>query len=287
MSHLTETTLLATSTVTVAHVTCCSPRGPLAGEEHNRVAQIVLPRRGLFVVHRSRHEAIADPTTALVFAPDESYRISHPLDGGDECLVLTFAAEVHEEALRSLRGCATSVAPRTQRGIYLFAGALAREGTDELASEEAALLLFAALADELRAAHATQRGVSTIQRDRAAAVRTLLAADPARRWRIDAIARSVHCSPFHLARDHRRATGETIARYLLRLRMAAALDRLAQGERDLGRLACELGFSHHSHFTARFRSVFGCTPTAARAASSAASLHEMRTILTADLDPPP
>ena len=287
MANLTETTLLATSAVAVARVTCCSPRGGRDGEELNRVPQIVLPRRGLFVVHRSGPEVIADTTTAIVFAPDETYRISHPVGGGDECLVLTFAAELHEEALRSLRGCAAAVAPRTQRGIYLFAGAVAREGADELACEEAALLLFDALADELRASRALEVGVSSRQRERAAAVRALLAAEPARRWRIDAIAGSVHCSPFHLARDYRRATGETIARYLLRLRMAAALDRLAQGERDLGRLACELGFSHHSHFTARFRSVFGCTPTAARAASSAATLREMRTILTADLDPPP
>jgi AraC family transcriptional regulator len=78
----------------------------------------------------------------------------------------------------------------------------------------------------------------------------------------------VDCSPFHLARQFRSITGETIARYLLRLRLAIALERLAEGEDDLMRLACELGFAHHSHFSARFRDVFGLTPSAARELSA-------------------
>ena len=78
------------------------------------------------------------------------------------------------------------------------------------------------------------------------------------------------------------ANGETISGYLLRLRLAAALHRIAEGERNLARLAVELGFSHHSHFSARFRSVFGCTPVRARGALTAPRLRELSTILTAD-----
>jgi AraC family transcriptional regulator len=74
----------------------------------------------------------------------------------------------------------------------------------------------------------------------------------------------VHSSPFHLARQFRAVTGESVSRYLLRLRLGLALDRLAAGETELGRLAVELGFAHHSHFSARFRSVFGTTPRQVR-----------------------
>jgi AraC family transcriptional regulator len=95
-------------------------------------------------------------------------------------------------------------------------------------------------------------------------VRALLAARPGAAWRLDSVARAVHCSPFHLARQFRAATGETIARYLLRLRLAAALERLAAGETELARLAADVGFAHHSHLSARFRAAYGVTPSEAR-----------------------
>jgi AraC-like DNA-binding protein len=95
-------------------------------------------------------------------------------------------------------------------------------------------------------------------------VRLLLAARSAEPWRLDALARAVHVSPFHLSRQFRAATGETIARTLLRIRLALALERLAGGEDDLARLALDLGFAHHSHFSARFRAAFGVAPSAMR-----------------------
>jgi AraC-like DNA-binding protein len=71
----------------------------------------------------------------------------------------------------------------------------------------------------------------------------------------------------------RAATGETIARTLLRVRLALALERLGDGEDDLARLAVDLGFAHHSHFTARFRAAYGVPPSVAR--------RRLRTIVTA------
>jgi AraC-like DNA-binding protein len=43
-----------------------------------------------------------------------------------------------------------------------------------------------------------------------------------------------------------------------------ALERLDAGERDLTRLALDLGYSSHSHFTDAFRRSFGVTPSTAR-----------------------
>jgi AraC family transcriptional regulator len=246
--------------------------------------QVVLPRRGLFTVHRHRENVLADPTRAIVFGPEELYRVSHPLDGGDECAVLEFGADIHEEAFGWLHGCSGRLSPRTQLGAWVFVSAALRDGGDPFALEEEAVILLEALARDLRDASRAEARVSQPQRERADRVRALLADDPARRWRLDAVGRAVHCSPFHLARQFRRATGETISRYLLRLRLAAALHRISEGESDLARLAVELGFSHHSHFTARFRSVFGCTPVRARAALAASRIRNVSTILTADFD---
>jgi AraC-like DNA-binding protein len=52
----------------------------------------------------------------------------------------------------------------------------------------------------------------------------------------------------------------------MRLRARAALERLAGGERDLARLAAELGFADQSHLTRVVRSETGRTPAALRRA---------------------
>ena len=56
----------------------------------------------------------------------------------------------------------------------------------------------------------------------------------------------------------------------MRLRLALAAERVVDGERDLARLASDLGFASHSHLSARFRALFGTTPS------------ELRTIVTAE-----
>ena len=237
--------VLASPLVRVADVTCCAPRGGCGPAEHTDARQIVIPRRGVFTVHRGRKTVTADPMTAIVLHGE--CRISHPADGGDRCTVLVLAPELHEEALRGAR---------VLRSGQRLAVTRISEG---LEAEEQALHLLAELAaaPRLRAA------------PRVRDVRELLAERPTERWTLTEIGRAVHTSPYHLARQFRAATGHTIARYLLGLRLALALDRLQEGEDDLARLAAELGFTGHSHFTERFRRTYGTTPS------------HMRTILTA------
>ena len=100
------------------------------------------------------------------------------------------------------------------------------------------------------------------------------------RWDLGTLGRALRCSPFHLARQFRAATGETISRYLLRLRLGAAVERLAEGERDLAAPATDMGFAHHSHFSARFRGTFGITPTQARDMLTKRKLDELRAVIT-------
>ena len=69
---------------------------------------------------------------------------------------------------------------------------------------------------------------------------------------------------FHLCRSFRRATGLTLHAYRDEVRLRLALERLQHGERDLSRLALDLGYSSHSHFTAAFRHTFDMPPSTAR-----------------------
>jgi len=86
----------------------------------------------------------------------------------------------------------------------------------------------------------------------------------AQRLTLATIARAIDCSVFHLCRSFRRATGLTLHAYRDAVRLRLALERLEHGERDLSRLALDLGYSSHSHFTAAFRRSFDIPPSAVR-----------------------
>jgi AraC-like DNA-binding protein len=244
--------------VRIADVACTAPRSACAAEEHAAAAELILPRRGVFAVHR-REVAVADAASAIVLRAGEPYRVSHPAGHGDACTALTFAPGVLEEALGERPAAHGTLRAATQRHVALLTARL-RRGTSPLAAEEGALLLLDAVAADLR----DRPPVAPATARRADSVRALLASDPAADWRLASVAAAVHCSPFHLARGFRAATGETIARYVLRLRLALAAERVAGGERDLAPLAHELGFAHHSHFSARFRGLFALAPSELR-----------------------
>jgi AraC-like DNA-binding protein len=88
----------------------------------------------------------------------------------------------------------------------------------------------------------------------------VLASDLARRWTLAAIATEVRCSAVYLTQVFQQVEGMPLYRYQLRLRLARALDLLAQYD-DLTDLALHLGFSSHSHFSAAFRAVYGRSPS--------------------------
>jgi AraC-like DNA-binding protein len=52
----------------------------------------------------------------------------------------------------------------------------------------------------------------------------------------------------------------TLHAYVHELRLRTALERVADGE-DLTRVALDLGYASHSHFTSLFRRAFGVTPS--------------------------
>ena len=265
MKQLEVRALHTSALARVADVACAAPRSPRGEPEWSTEPELIVPRRGVFAVHRRDGVTVADAATAVLLRGGEEYRVSHPGGHGDACTVLGFAPDALEEAVGPSRALAAPLRPATQRRAALFTAAL-RRGPDPLAADEGALLLLADVAADVTARPAAAPAAAR----RADAVRALLAADPTAPWRLEAVAAAVRCSPFHLARQFRATTGETIARHLMRLRLALAAERVAGGERDLARLASDLGFAHHSHLSARFRALFGATPS------------ELRRIVTAE-----
>lgn len=281
MSYLHSDLIFQSPLVRVFDVTCYAPQSGSSEEEWCSVTQIVVPRRGVFMLHHRHAPIVADPNTALVYGIGETYQISHPVNGGDQCTVLVFRPELLEEALGNVEARHGSIHAATQLSIHVLTQKMAIGETDRLEAEERAVFALNALAGDFKSfPFLSWQGLGQFQKRRIEEVRALLAGQPTAPWHLESIARTVYSSPFHLARQFRAITGESIARYLLRLRLTLALDRLAQGETDLARLAVELGFANHSHFSARFKSVFGITPTALRSALTRSRLQQMSKILT-------
>ena len=77
---------------------------------------------------------------------------------------------------------------------------------------------------------------------------------------LDALAKEVGASVYHLCRVFRRHTGDSIYRYSKRLRLRHGLNLLEQQRAPLADLALDVGFSQQSHFTEAFRREYGTTP---------------------------
>jgi len=100
-------------------------------------------------------------------------------------------------------------------------------------------------------------------RELAEACRIVVSKRLAERSSLVEIAALVGTSPFHLARVFRRDSGLTIHSYVHQLRLRTALERVMDGE-DLSKVAADLGYASHSHFTAFFRRTFGAPPSSLR-----------------------
>jgi len=95
---------------------------------------------------------------------------------------------------------------------------------------------------------------------------TRTAAADGLRWSLHDVADAACCSYFHLAHLFQAHTGLGLHAYREQLRLAAALQRLDEGEGDLAALAHDLGYSSQSHLGTALRRAVGVTPAQARQA---------------------
>ncbi|WP_350016507.1 AraC family transcriptional regulator [Rhodanobacter sp. IGA1.0] len=260
------TVLFDSPLLRITDIDCSHPRGGCGCERGDERTHLVLLRRGGFGYHLRGAEYVGDPATALLYRAGDSYRISHPFEGGDAGSGFE-VAPAHEEALfgRRLRGSADAARPVEAIDQYrhrALHAALARGERDSLRVEEAAAGLCTAVLGHDAATSLASLSPST--RRRLGRVQQVLLADPTSAVGLADLATHAGCSPFHLSRLFRRACGSSLVAYRTRLRIALALDRLAHGADNLAALASELGFSHQSHFGATFRRHVGLTPRVAR-----------------------
>jgi AraC family transcriptional regulator len=280
IDHLRSRTLFSSPLLAVHDLDCTAPRGDCSAEESSSRHSVVFPRSGVFVKRTSKQDQlVAESSRVLFFNRHESYRVSHPVAGGDHCtsiqlsqtalvdFIYSIDPSIEKSPDRPFRSSAATSSASIALNLHrLRRLLLTKQPLESLLVEEICASL---LADSVAAAYERRdrirqpirRATRQAHRDLVDATRVVLARRCREKLTLSEIARAVFSSPFHLARIFRRETGTSLHRQQNRLRLRLALEHLLNGKPDLTVLALDLGFSSHAHFTQAFRTEFDCAPS--------------------------
>jgi AraC-like DNA-binding protein len=244
----------------------------------------VFPRTSVRIQHLGRDPFVTSRNMVTFYNPGDEFRRTRVSPEGDHCDWFAIAPELAAEVVRHEDpkaaedpACAFRFdhGPSDARTYYqhrlTLHRAAAAGGADPLYVEEAAVGMLRRLvrnvyaAHDHRGRHEALRPLSSAQQELVEAARVVLAADLAQPLSLDAVARAVGCSVYHLCRIFRRGTGSSLHAYRNQLRLRRSLDLVAERPADLTGVALDLGYSSHSHFTHAFRQAFGAPPARFRA----------------------
>lgn len=237
----TTRTLTRGDDVHVLDVRCTCPSGTVDDEETSGF-ELVLPTSGAF----RRCGAEVDAAVAYLTTPGTEQRIEHVTDGDRGVVVLVSERLAAELALDH------GALARTRAHDAVVARA--RRGVDE----EGWLALLASLTP-MRDPRVTADRQRAVQR-----VREAIAAEPGARWSLRDAAAVAGYAPHHLSRVFRACTGTTLTEHRDRVRLAHAVELVADGM-DLADVAATCGFADHGHLTRRARARLGTVPSRLRA----------------------
>lgn len=251
----------------------CPPDDPVWGEVNaiGDASLLVFPRTAVEIWQEGDGPMTADPNRVVLYDAGQRYRRGLLDPRGDDCLFVAVGPDLLaqlggdgvETVAAGLRfvGRQRSCPAPVWRAIHRVRSLVETGAGDGLEVEETLLAVIADVVDP----GGRDRGGSDGQPSPVSeAVRAVLAHRYRDQLTLGDVAAEVGLSPHHLHRSFRAATGWTIHAYRDHLRLREGLVRVLDGEPDLSVLAFELGYSSHSHFTARFRRAFGATPTQVR-----------------------
>jgi len=265
------------------------PRSDACGDvERQSLNALALPLSGVFSKHDApgRH-VVGTPSHAVFFAADAPYRIGFPGGIGDRAISLRFDAALAPEWLDTHRAGEAPVSngllpAKAMMLRNLLWTRLDRGEADDFEAEALGLDLLEMSLKSVRCSGPALQSRTNARRTRALErIKEAVAMAPAHKWSVAGLAEVAHLSPFHLCRTFREMVGTSIYAYVLHERLAQTLDAVLDCGDDLTTIALDAGFNSHSHFTARFRGFFGCTPLALRRTARTAEIAELRKIVTA------
>lgn len=238
---------------------------------------VVFPRTAVWIQYSGSKSFVADPSIATIYNPGQEYSRRVISADGDRCewfgvssdIALDIAARLDQRAYdRHERPFRAELAP-VDRRLYFTQRALFRlleKGeVDSLKAEEAIIEIVAlVMSNAYGKRKPIDAGGNDLQIDLVERAKALLLQHLYAKQSLNDLAFELGVSAFHLCRIFRKQTGRTLHEYKTDLRLRTALEPLESRSADLSRIALELGFSSHSHFTACMRSRFGVTPSAVR-----------------------
>ena len=263
----------------VADVLCTCGPGDHAFEEHHEAFCIALVAAGAFEYRSETGRALMTPGAVMLGHAGECFECGHHHRAGDRCIAFRYRPEYFERLFADAGGAGPAPAfgaarIEPSRALAPFAaaastGATAASGLDRLpglAWDEMAQALAIRVVrltgivprtDAKRVAPAAlARVIETVRQ---------IEARPDGEFGLDTLAEDAGLSPYHFLRTFERATGVTPHQYVLRSRLRAAAQRLADAPGKIVDVAFDCGFADLSNFNRAFRAEFGIAPRAYRA----------------------
>lgn len=258
------TPLVKTSTVSLArfdHPPESAHRDPR--QETAAGYSISFLEQGSFELHADRGKWNLLPGMAMVTGPGATFRVRHSeARPTDVCLVVGYARRFVEELDRPLLPPLNVLSPTNRLG-YLRLRLTRAGGTQEALPVEgiaAELLGVATGSDTSAPRHLFRERQLGWYYDRVEAACATLESRYAEPHSLTSLAADAGMSPFHFARVFRELVGAPPHRYLLRVRLQQARQRLLDGE-SATHTCFATGFNNLSYFIRAVRRAFGASPS--------------------------
>jgi AraC family transcriptional regulator len=246
---------------------------------------IAFPGRSVEIAQYGDRPRVMDPNRVVFYNRSQTYRralLSRDGDG-DHCTYLVVAPELLEEIAHHGSGAQGGTdrrpfpAPCARCGAaeYLEIHAIRRQlaSAEPIEIQERLVRLVErvvrALSEQRPAPNRARLRTRRAREELAEAARAVLARDLHRRLSLDEVAGELRVSVFHLSRVFREAAGMGLHGFRDQLRLRSSLAHVLGGEAPLTHLALDAGYASSSHFTDRFRALFGSAPSRLRAAVTA------------------
>jgi AraC-like DNA-binding protein len=243
------TTLGETPGIRVVDHDCRKPAGTSGSYEYGIDYGLVLVRRGGYWREVNGRGGYLGPTDAFFERPFVEQRIEHHRESGDRCTSFWLS----EGAVYALAGDASvpDESITTTPAIDLWHRELVvslRRGIDRFEFDERLARLVGSLTEYAAPGRFTARRSTTRAHHRRIVqhAREAIIADPAGAD-LGGLSQVLGHTRFHVSRVFSRVTGMTLSQFRNRVRIAIALDRLADGHENLAILSADLGFVDQSH----------------------------------------
>ena len=247
-----------------------------------RLPAFVLMREGAYLKTVGRARAIGSPTQVTLYDSDREFVVSHP--SGEHTAGTTFIVDPGflavlwsdirggrlDDPRRPFDRLGAPLSSRTHLLYRVLVRYLETEPTpDPLLVDDAVFGLVRRVVRDLPGEPPRRSLAPSRIRARVAELQVYLAEHSARRVTLAELGALVDCSPEYVSRVFAQEAGMPLSRYVARLRVTRAVDRILQGATSLTDVALDSGFASHSHFTARFTREFGMAPSLVREGSAA------------------